>query len=229
MAAPTFVAEYETAWNATTSPKTSSATVATNDVLAIFGGTEEGNSTTLNTPTGGGLTYALKQSIVITQYCAAYMWSTVAGSSQSYTLSDTSVAGLGWWGFNALRFTGSDGVGASTKTNVSGAAPSLAITTTQDNSAIAVVVLDWNAVDGASRVWRTGAGAFTEQTYFFNSSHFTVYGGFHADAGSIGTKTVGLSGPAGQKYSIIALEILGSATPTPAAPVYSVSQYGSFH
>lgn len=214
--APTFVSEYEgPAWNNTTSPKTSAPTVATGDVLAIIGGTEEQNQTLLNTPTGGGLTYNLQQSIAVSAFSTAYAWTALAGSGQSFTLSLTDTGATGWWGFNCLRFSGSAGVGASAKNNASGA-PTLDITT-QANSAIVVIVLDWNALDGTGHVWRTGAGVMTEQTYF-TGTQYTVYAGFHADSGAAGLKTVGLTAPAGEKFSIIALEILGSST-TPVSDV----------
>ena len=38
----------------------------------------------------------------------------------------------------------------------------------------------------------------------------TGYGGYHADAGTAGSKTVGLSAPSGQTYTTIALEVKGS-------------------
>ena len=56
---PTLVAEYEVAWNSTTSPKTVSVTVAVGDVLVVIGMTEN-NTTTLATPTG--VTWTLKTS-----------------------------------------------------------------------------------------------------------------------------------------------------------------------
>jgi hypothetical protein len=52
-----------------------------------------------------------------------------------------------------------------------------------------------------------------------------VYAGYSADTGSAGAQTVGLTAPAAQKYSIVGVEILGTAgasaypfgltTPTP--------------
>jgi hypothetical protein len=94
---------------------------------------------------------------------------------------------------------------------LSSGAPSLSITTTQDNSAIVVANGDWNATDGASRTWRTAGSSATENTYFRDSTRYTAYGAYHADAGTAGGKTVGLSAPGGQKYSIIAVEVKGTA------------------
>lgn len=225
---PTFVAEYETDWSQTTTPKTVSVTVTAGDTLAIFAMTGDG-AFTLATPTGGGLTYTLQQSVVVAAFGTVYLWTAPAPGSQTFTMSITQSGGSAFWAYNCLRFSGSAGVGASNKTNVNGAAPSLGLTTTGANSAIVVANVDWNAVDGTTRTWRTAGSSATEQTYFRDPANYTVYGAYHADSGAAGAKTVGLSAPAGQKYSIAAVEILGSSsTPTPP-PVYQMSQYGGFH
>ena len=76
------------------------------------------------------------------------------------------------------------------------------------------------------RTWRTNAGALTETSYYdyawpdaFVGGYYTVYGGYHADAGAASTYAVGLSAPGGQFYSIAAVEVKGvcvgpTATPT---------------
>src|SRR5690349_7036720 len=121
MAAPTFVAEYESAWNTTTSPKTASVTVATDDILVICGVTAD-NTATLGTPSGGGLTYTLQQSTAISSKCAVYVWTAIAGSSQTFTLSISRSGGTTIeWGFNALRFSAASAVGASAVTTGTGA------------------------------------------------------------------------------------------------------------
>lgn len=229
MAAPTAVAEYEGTWSvAAAGAKTTSVTVANGDVIVVIGMTES-NTYTLATPTGGGLTYSLQQSIVVVDYCTCYVWTAPSSSGQTYTISISMSGGTGYWGFNVLRFSGTDGVGASTKTNVASGAPSLALTSTQANSAIVVASGDWNASDGASRTWRTinsvtPATNFAggEATYVRDSSRAAFYGAYWSDVGAIGSKTTGLSAPSGQKYSIIAVEVKGTAgggtdaTATPA-------------
>jgi hypothetical protein len=68
------------------------------------------------------------------------------------------------------------------------------------------------AVGTGARTWRANAGALTETTYSA-ATNMTVYGGYHADAGPIGTYAVGLSLPVGQTYSIAAVEILSLESP----------------
>lgn len=212
MAAPTFVAERGPAvWNNSTSPKASSAfTPASGDVLVGVALAE--NSTPQVNLTGGGLTWTVQQSIAVSNYCFAQA-ATAIGTGGSVTGSFAEAAtSANYWGADLLQFSGSDGVGASAKTNVASGAPSLDITTTQDNSAIVVIVGDWAEVDGSSRVWRTvnGSGP-TELAYAQLAGRYVAYAAYYADAGTAGVKTVGISSPAGMKYSIIAVEVLGSA------------------
>lgn len=214
MAAPTFAGENESTWNSNSSPRTVSTTVGAGDVLVVVGASEDG-STTLGTPSGGSLTYSLAQSNVISSYSTTYAWTSTAASSSTFDVSITASGG-GQFGFNTLRFSGSDGIGASAKTNVASGAPSLDITTTQANSAIVVIVTDWNAGSGA-RTWRTvnsitpSSGNGLEVSYAA-TGNYTIYAAYYSDAGSAGVKTVGLSAPTGQKYTIIAVEVLGTGS-----------------
>lgn len=222
---PTFAAEYESAWNVNTTPKTTSVTTAVGDTLVLIGSTAD-QLATLNTPTGGtGLTWTLQQSVVVANYCTVYVWTATATTAETFTCSVTRTGGTGlFWGFNCLKFTGSDGVGGSNKFNVpTTGTPSVNVTTTGDNSAIVALISDWSAIDGTAplRTWLTinsttpSIGAGTEPTYFRDSSQYTVYGGVWTDAGVAGPQTVGLSAPGGQKYSIAAVEVLGVADPPP--------------
>lgn len=229
MAAPTFAGEAETAWNSNSSPRTQSVTVTAGERLVVIGSSEDG-STTLATPTGGSLTYTLQQSVVVASYCTVYVWTATASSSATFDVSITASGG-GQFGFNVLRFSGSDGFGASTKTNVASGAPSLSLTTGSANSAIVAINADWNAGSG-SRTWRTinsiTPTAGSGEVSYAATGNFTIYGAYWSDAGTAGAKTTGLSAPTGQKYAIIALEVLGTAgssdaTPTPAATAAVVS------
>ena len=135
----------------------------------------------------------------------------------TFTISvGSGTGGTSWFGFNVLRFAGCEAIGASAKTNVASGAPSLGLTTIGDNSAVVAFVGDWNATDGASRTWRTinsitpSSGGGDEVTYFRDAIHYAAYAAYWSDVGPVGTVTTGLSAPAGQKYSIIAVEVRGS-------------------
>jgi hypothetical protein len=205
--APSFVSENEvSSWSTTTASKaTSSFSVQSGDVLVAYGMTEDSpNGLSIS---GGSLTWTQQQLVNASSYGRAYVWTATASSTTSITVTFTR-SGSGQYGGDVLVFRGSGGIGASAKTNTTGA-PSLSLTTTLANSAIVVASVDWNAVGGGSRTWRTGAGTLTETTYATDPAHGTFYGGYHANAGTVGAKTLGLSAPSGQQYSIVAVEVKG--------------------
>lgn len=211
MAAPTFVAEYEnTSWTASGASKSVSVTTAVGDVLVVIGMCPD-QVVTMGTPSGGSLTYTLQQEVNVANYTRVAMWTATATAATTFNVTITRGGSDFMWGMTVLRFSGVSAVGASTKTNVASGAPSLALTTTQANSAIVVANSDWVPVDGSSRTWRTPSGstAISERSYAHDPSNYTVYAGYHSDAGATGSKTVGLTAPSGQKYSIVALELKG--------------------
>jgi hypothetical protein len=202
---PTYIGETETAWSTTTPKTTASISVQSGDVLVAYGLTEDqANALSIS---GGSLTWTQQQLVNVSNYGRAYVWTATASSTGSITVTFTRSSGTGQFGGDVLLFRGSSGgVGASAKTNTTGA-PSLSLTTTQAHSAVVVASVDWNAIDGSSRTWRVGAGPLTETTYARSSGIFTVYGGVHPDAGVAGAKTLGLSAPSGQQYSTVAVEV----------------------
>lgn len=227
---PTYVTEYETSWSVTTTPKTQSVTTNVDDVLVVIASSHQ--SQTFTGPSGGtGLTWTKKQEVSFSGFQRVTVWTATATTAETFTLSLSTSSSSFEWGFSCLRFSGSAGVSASGQAHVDPGAPSLAITTTGANSAIVVCSADWNGASGASRAWRTPSGstAITETTYNYLSGKYTVYGGYHSDAGAAGSKTVGLTAPTGQAYSIVAVEVLGTtfATLSGAAAMAAVSSLGA--
>lgn len=221
MAAPTRVSSAATAWNATTSPKTLDVAVQSGDWLVIVGITGDA-STTLNTPTGGSLTYASQVTSTASSRCLTQQWTANATSSTTVTVSVTSGNTSNAWGFAAIVFRGSDGPGATATSTQSGAQSDaiVSITTTHANSAVVWADGDWAAVDGATRSYETGtASTATELVYFRDAAIYGVYIVTHADAGTAGAKSVGTTLPDGQDWSVSALEIKGSAASGSAGPV----------
>lgn len=169
---------------------------------------------------GTAQSWTQQQVVNVASYTWITIWTAIASVGQSMTVTVTRNAdpgGTDLFGCNALTFRGSDGVGASAKTNVSSGAPSLALTTVAANSAIIAINGDWNAADGTTRTWRTinsitpTAGNGLEVTYFRNAAQWTIYGAYWNDAGAAGSKTTGISAPSTMKYSIVAVEVKGAA------------------
>jgi formylglycine-generating enzyme required for sulfatase activity len=205
----TMVQEAETVWNTSTLSKTTASfNVQTGDVLVAYASAENGVNPAL-TISGGSLTWTLRQSIHTGNSDAdVYIWTAVANATTAMTVTFTMGSTGVQYGGNVLTFRNSGGVGASSSTSATGG-PFLNLTTTKANSAIVFVSGDWNAVDGSTRTYRNGAGAFTEQTYVYSSGRYTVYGGYYANAGAAGTYAVGVNSPTGQHFSIAAIEIKG--------------------
>lgn len=220
---PTFVASYASVFNTSTTPKTVSVTTQAGDVVVVYAVLENGNATgfSATTPSGNSITFTSQQQVHINNsWTDVGIWTgTDATGGTSWTLS-LSASGLSGqhWGVGCMVFRGSDGIGVSNKANASAAAPSVSLTTTQDNSAIVVVSGDWDADDGSSRTWRTvnsitpTNGNGLEKTYSFDSGVYTAYAAYYNDAGAAGSKTVGLTAPSSQTYSIAAVEIKGTTT-----------------
>lgn len=217
---PTFVAEYESAWNTTTTPKTVTPTIAANDCLVIAGLTAN-DTTQVSTPTdnlGTHLTYNLQQTIQVTDYCYLRLWTALVagGQSGSFTLSMARAGSADDFGFNCLRFSGVDVVGATSQNHaeVSSGGQSLSLTTERENSVVVCFAADWTA-DPTGPTWRTvngitpTSGNGLRVTFQAISAVYTVHGAYYTDTGAAGANTYGASSPADQKFSIAAVELKG--------------------
>jgi len=212
-AAPTFVGSAQvSSWTTTTQDKTATLAVQSGDRLVAYGATET-QSASLSIA-GGGLTWTQKEMVNVSNYARTYLWTSTATSTGNLTITCTRSATAKEYGCGLLAYRDSDGFGASDKANNTGT-PGLTLTTQHADSAVAVLSADWNAVSGTSRTWRTtDAGTAVERTYAHDSCCYTAYAATHANAGPAGNNHVGLSAPAGQKYSIVAIEIEGSTADT---------------
>jgi hypothetical protein len=210
---PSFIAKSETSWSVTTTPKTAGFSVNAGDIIVLYAISEaQAASFTVSVGTN---TYTSRQTVSFINFTKVQIWTATAAGTASLTLTFTNGGTTMVWGGAVLVFRGSGGVGASSQTTNASGAPSLGLTTTSANSAIVVVNGDWQAVDGASRTWRTEnsitptSGNGLETTYSMSAAKYTVYAAYYSDAGAAAAKTVGLSAPGAQKYSIAAIEIKG--------------------
>lgn len=208
MAAPTLAATFGN--NAITqgATKTVSVTVQAGDLVLVKAATDY-PTTHVYAPTGGGLTFAAQQVIEnLPDQSNAYVWTAQSSTAQTFTLSITA-SSTGYWSFEVKVWRSHGGVGTSAK-RVATSTGGFSLTTSGADSAIELLNADWNAVDGTTRTWLTSAAAFTETSYQRASQALTFYAGHHADVVTAGTVTVGMSAPAGQAPSQIAVEILAA-------------------
>jgi hypothetical protein len=221
MPAPTFVSETETAWALDTSLTrvTAAISVQTGDVLvACMMGDTATNMGTF-TASGGSLTWTTQRTVGTATQGLTTVATATATSTTSFTVTATRTSSSSsGWGMVVMVFRAVQALGANAGTTGSSAAPTVNITTTAANSVLVVANFDTGTTDGASRVWRNNAGALTETTYNKIIATGEAYAGYHADAGAAGTYAVGMSAPATQNYSIIALELQGVTGAATKAP-----------
>jgi hypothetical protein len=214
MAAPTLVGTGAGMdYSSNTSPRsTGSVTCQTGDILVAIGINEGGGGSAMTISSTPSLTWTQQQFYNNSGDCFISVWSAIAGSNAGHTVTFTNPAGAAFGGeFQAWR--GSSGVGNSAKNQASGA-PSVNLTCSA-NSAIMIGDGDWAAIAGAS-TGLTNAGTFTLMDDVVVSGTYGAHLGYHADCGSAGTYAVGFSAQGGQTYSIVAIEIKGSASVTDA-------------
>ena len=218
-----------TAYGTSATPQsTSSFDVQSGDLITLIAASEDAGGT-IGTPsaTGGSITWTLWQSYVVSSYCPIYLWiGTVGSTATGITVSMSRTAGSQNWGFAFSLWRNHGGLGSTSKsTNLSGA-PSLLLPLNQDHSAVIVGSMDWTAQDGTSRTWRSVNGsAITETVYILSPGAYSAYQGYALDTGTDLTETVGLSAPGGQKYTLVAAEVLGvpGSGTTPITPLTRAS------
>jgi hypothetical protein len=231
--APVFGTPLGSVYNTTFEPKTAGPfTLAAGNFLVVLAAFEDNRTPTVLVPTitttgAAALTFTKAQEVTTTSHCRVIVWySQAVVTPGSYTVSvDETSANVLNYGIDAWAVTASGGVGVSNKADdpTTGAptdAPSLTLSGVSANSAIFMVVGDWNATAVATRLYlTTDAGAFTERTAQNTDGNYSSYSGVYADAGAAATKVVGMSAP-NQTWAVAALEILGTggATVTPVLP-----------
>ena len=229
MAAPTYVAEYPTVFNSSTTPKTAMNAVAINsgDVLVYVAACE--NDDDISATENGSGTLSSLQVVHVVDYTEVEAWSYVPASNENLTATFTCGSGGEYtrFGGNIVRFSGSDGVGASNKANGSSGSPSVSLTTTQDNSAIVAICGDWNAVSGTQTFTLGGSssGWVALTDYPGDSARYGVAIAYHPNAGSAGSKTIAMSAPTGQKWAIVVVEVKGTAGAGASAVPVMMRQY----
>lgn len=209
---PILVHDAETSWTLD-APGATKATpefdVLAGDVLVAYGISEDW-TVALASISGGGLEWDERQMFADADHAWIGLWTATAGADAAMSVQFTLAADAdGFFGGGVAVFRGSDGVGTTAIATGDGAAQ-LELTTTRDRSAIVVANGDWNAQMGP-RTWRDDAGTIDETSYFFEAGIYAAYGGVHPDASVAGTYEVGLSAPVSQVYSLVAIEVFGSA------------------
>jgi hypothetical protein len=180
--------------------------LAAGDLIVVMG-TAGAAYQTMSTPTSSiGITWTLRQQILITDWSPGYLWTgTVPSASVSATVSVACVANGTPWNFTGTVWRNHNGFN-TVKTNNTGS-PRLDISTSA-NSAVQFMNGDWNAVPGNNRIYYPINGTpMAEDHYGYVGGVYTIYGAYTLNVGAGGLTSMGLSQPAGQKYSMVGIEI----------------------
>lgn len=224
---PTLVSYGASVFNTSTAPKTVSVTVQNGDLLVVISLEEAADSPVTTAPTGGSLTYSqLAQLGTTSAHARAIAWSANATSNTTFSVSAVAPSShtAGWWGVCVWVWRNHNGTGTIGAPTVNSTSNLVTMTTASDNSALSVASCDYLAVDGTTRTRRTVNGSTgTEESYFRDSAHYTVYAQDYADCGTAGSITAGYSAPTGQTSAIIAVEVKGTAG-APALPPQLIMQ-----
>ena len=225
MAAPTYVQTVQTIWTSTATPKAlPSINGALGDVLVVaVGDFDHSSGSTENPAFSSSPAETFTEQTQTAGIASADAWAQTATAILSaartgLVVSVSNTAQSAPWGAALIQFTDATGVGASARSTGAGTAqPALAITTTQDNSAIVYFCANWTDDANAARTHRvpSGGSAPVEIGHYNDVSNGAMLWAYCPDAGPAGAKTVGLTAPSGD-YQIVAVEILGVSGPPPA-------------
>lgn len=214
MGAPTFVTSYASSFSGNSTPKTVSVTVAVDDVLVIGIFSAEDSGNTFVAPTGGsGFTWTHRETQQAASNGSVAVYWTRATEAQTFDLSVARPTDTNW-GFLVHRWSGTGGVGASSKGASGGSAMSLNLATGTNNSAISFFASDWNESSISGRTWRTinsitpTSGNGGERAATLVSGWYTVFSAYWSNVGTAGTKTTGMTVPTTPAAGMIAVEIL---------------------
>ncbi|MBM6622683.1 hypothetical protein JTF08_13790 [Micrococcaceae bacterium RIT802] len=203
-------------WASTANNKTTPVfDVQAGDLIVLVAFSEDAQYT-LPAPTWTGAgAWTLRQSVVVSGYCTAYLYTCVVTATATGRTISMSRSG-GQWSFYASGWRNHGGLGVSGKANVNSGAPALNLATAP-NSAVIVGNSDWTA-NGSAHSWRTVNGTPIAETSRGGTAGTTYmcYSGYSPDTGPAGTITFGMLTPSTQKYSIVGVEILGTADTAPS-------------
>jgi hypothetical protein len=222
VAAPTLTSQIGSTWNDLALPPETTGTLTWNaaDRVLIIGVTED-SSISLATPTATGLTLAALGTAQATgSSCWLHMWEATAASGGSSAVSAAAVGGAStsMRALQAFAFGNCTGFVRTSGATLTGT-QAVSVTRTQANSFVAFASGDWSASGTAGLAWTPAGQTQLQAATTANAALFCAYWG---DQGSTGTTSYGTTGLAGTKFTLAAVEILGSvggATFVAAPPV----------
>lgn len=196
----------------------SALSTAANDLIVSLQGASDGSNSGQLTTTTTGLVYTQRTNLQNGSHCGINIATAPDGSGGTRTVvfNRASTASTAEVGGIAFQFRTHGGVG-----NVFTATDNVQTgnLTCGANSAVLVIITDWNAITGA-QTWATINGSAPTSTFGVvgDASTWGVAGAYFADVGSAGSKTITLSTPNMTAETFGAIEILAGADIVVAGP-----------
>jgi hypothetical protein len=181
------------------------------------------SSLTFGTPTGGGWTYDPRGNDGTASHVRAQMWTAqVTGTPASMSIAVTATGTVHEHSIFVERWRNTQLASSPALTDTTGSgAPSATNATTGVRSVVSWCSGDWAAVDGIARAYRSEA---QETGYTLRAGAFTGYSAYQP-AAVPGAQTFGLTLPAGQTWTVLAVEL---QTLAPVKAIPPITQYAGF-
>lgn len=214
-AQPTFITHALSAVLASENPKTCGPfTCLAGDLLIVKQFCAQ-TSVTNNAPTGiTGASFALICDTLSRGTGLIRIWAAFVPTNQTVTVSCAPSTSGTHWGIDAEQWRGSSGAGidnfAVEGINTGTGVPSVSLFTAHATSVLSVAADDSFANGIAGRAYTTGPGAATEIFAADDPGWNDLFSWRHMSPGAVGSKTVGMSAPTGQRWTIAAVEVLGT-------------------
>jgi hypothetical protein len=224
---PTMLNKYESAnWlaaNPATMTLMSAVSIQSGDIIVVVAATQDKLSGSLSITENGSATPTAQYLNVGNAYIA--LWTYVCTGNETLTLSIGLSSTMQYFGGVAYHFRGSDGIGAKNQTAGTSGDPAVTLTSVAANSAIVMIVSDWNATAGTQTA-NTTIGSFTPATGHPGDGYsYGAFAGYYADVGVAGNKAIGMTVPDGQDWTIAGIEVKGAAGGAPTSILRQMMQY----
>jgi hypothetical protein len=192
---------------------TAAVTIAAGDLIVVKASSPRGDASAYNLPTATGLTFTLRASeYTQANHNRAAIWTAVAATALGATTITWTWAGAS--NFHSMiveRWSGAQ-LDATPATQVAfgtASLPSTTLTTEAANSVVTMLNTDWVPTNPAARVWVTtsasDAQVWEPWLKYLALNYWTAYA--YMRTGAAGSKTLGMSAPSGQNWTILALEL----------------------
>jgi hypothetical protein len=201
---------------------TSTFTASPGEVIVVVGITE--NSTdSLNTPTGGGLTYTAQVSNTVASHCACFVWTAVATGATSAMAVTVGTGATTWHSMVVTRWSNARLASSPAVLNTTGTgSPNVTLTTAASASVIAWGLGDWSATAGA-RTYRSSAIEVGNHDKSAAGSYVADYA--YQLCGAPGSQTVGITAPTpGGNWTTVGVEVQHQSRPVIAGAGVAMAQ-----